>query len=147
MDELQTKFVGKYIGPDKITGVDIYDFVTPSGSLVFEVTFENEKSMIFPEKGLVAVVSDEPKNFNHVRDARVNLMVPEIMKVIEEYDIPHEQFVHLMSQVAMQWQNNFNRANALLWFGNESEYVPGSDTTDRLTLLMAKRVNQENAGG
>ena len=141
MQELKDKFVGKYVGPNKIKDIDVTSIKTPSGGMVFTLAYEDGRFELFPEKGLVAVVSDGAKDFNHLRDARVDIMVPEIMNVIKEYDIPYGQFTWLMSMVAAQWQNNFNRANAILWFGEASAYVPGSDTTDRLTLTMADQVN------
>lgn len=138
-------YIGKYVGPNKILSINVLDLKTSAGSAVMEIQYEGGKKDLYPEKGFAAVVSSEPKDMNHLRDARVALMVPEIIGVIEEYDIPYEQFTYLMTMVAQQWQNHFNRANAILWFGEEKEYVPGSDTTDRLTLLMAKKVN--NARG
>jgi len=140
-NNLHEAFVGKFVGPNKITEISAIEMRTPKGGYIFEVGYEDGTKEIYPETGFMLVVSDEAKDFNHIRDARVQAMVPEILNTIKEYDIPYEQFTWLMSQVAAQWQNHFNRANAVLWFGDASRYVPGSDTTDRLSLLMADRVN------
>jgi len=143
--EVRETLVGKFIGPDVIADVVEIDLTVPSGLSVIEVTLESGKKTIYPPRGLAAVASDEAKDYNYVRDSRVNLMVPEILNVVREYDIPLEQFQWLMTQVVMQYQNNFNRAKAILWFGSAGEYIPGSDTDDRLTLLMADRVNATSA--
>lgn len=138
---LESEFVGKFVGPNKITAIEITEVVLASSARVFEVIYETGHKELFPEKGLMAVISDEAKDFNHIRDARVDLMVPEILGIIKEYDIPFEQFTHLMTKVAFQLQQHFNRANAILWHGDSKMYIPGVDTMDSLTLLEAERIN------
>lgn len=140
--ELKEVYEGKYLGPNKIVDMTITEITTTLGSAVFEVTYESGVKELYPEKGFGLLVSNEAKDFNHLRDARVEVMVPKILELIEEYDIPMDQFTWLMTQVAHQWQNKFNRANAILWFGDVAGYYPGSDTMDRLTLLNAERVNK-----
>lgn len=140
---LNDKFVGKYVGPDEVVAISLIELTTASGHGVFELVYKSGNTAIYPEKGLMAVISKEPKDLNHLRDARVNLMVPEILNVIKEYDIPLEQFTWLMQQTMMQWQNHFNRANAILWYGDDRSYVPGVDTMEMLTLLQAERINQK----
>lgn len=138
---LESEFVGKFVGPNKIVSIEITEVILPSSARVFELTYENGYKELFPEKGLVIVISDEAKDFNHIRDARVDVMVPEILGIIKEYDIPFDQFTHLMTKVAFQLQQHFNRANAILWHGDAKTYVPGVDTMGSLTLLEAERVN------
>lgn len=149
--DLTDVYAGKFLGPNKIASVAVLDFKTALGSVVFEVVYEDGRKEVYPEKSFGLLVSSEAKDFNHLRDTRVDVVVPKILELIEEYDFPFEQFTWLMTQVAHQWQNKFNRANAILWFGSTKEYFPGSDTMDRLTLIQAERVNrsvptEENAG-
>jgi len=137
---LQIMYVGRFIGPEKIADIQIVDFKTAMGSMVFEVTFENGIKELFPEKGLTAVVSDEIKDSNHVRDARISLLVPQILELAEEYNFPGYQMNHLLSMVGNQWNNKFGRAYNYLFFGDDSRYVQGYEPGNDFTLLDAKRV-------
>lgn len=151
MGDLKEKYVGKFIGPDKISDIEVLDLLTSAGSMVFEVTLANGVRDIYPEKGLVAIVSDEPKDYNHIRDARVNLFVPEVIKLMEEYDLPAGQLVYVLSMIGTQYRNHLSRAMNYIWRKDDSRYTPGVDPTDDFTLLMAERVNKgiptkENVG-
>lgn len=136
------KFVGKFIGPARIESIEDTGVTTVLGSPILRVKLSSGGVETFPLKGLETIVSDEAKDFNHVRDARFAQMVPQMMAVVMEYDVPFDQFTSLMTEVASQFQNHFNRANAILWFGSADEYIPGSDTQERLTLTMAEVVNR-----
>lgn len=142
-EALKAKYVGKFIGPNKIADIGIEDFTTAGGSLVFSVTHENGDKDIYPEKGLVAVVSDEIKDYNHIRDVRVNLLVPQILEFMEEYDLPAGQLVYVLSQIGTQYRNHISRAMNQLWRGDDRRYIPGVDPSDDFTLLMAEKVNKK----
>lgn len=142
MDALKEKYVGKFIGPNKIADIAPIDLTTPSGALVFEVTYELGHKEIFPEHGLVAVVTDDIRDFNYVRDVRVNLMVPQILAVVQEYDLPGSQMNYLLSMIGNQWNNHFGRAYNWLFYGDDSRYSPGYEPANDYTLLMAERVNK-----
>lgn len=143
MDELKAKYVGKFIGPNKIVDITVEDFTTKQGALIFSVTHENGDIDIYPEKGLVAVVSNEIKDYNHIRDARVNLFVPQVLELMEEYDLPAGQLVYVLSQIGTQYRNHLSRAMNHLWRGDDRRYIPGIDPSDDFTLLMAERVNRK----
>lgn len=134
------KYIGKFIGPDKIEEVLFTEQRTPNGGVVFELRLSNGTTVIMPEKGLVAVVSDEAKDHNHVRDARVNMMVPEIVKIIEEYDLPVTQVVHLLQSIGSAIDNRFARAMNWMWTRNDKRFVPGFSPENDATVLMAERV-------
>lgn len=138
---MKNTFIGRFIGPNKIKSFELLDITTPSGGAIFEFSYEDGRKELLPEKAVAVFISDEPKDFQHLFDSRINAIIPGIIDLLKEYDIPFEQFESLMVRVASQFQNHFNRANAILWFGTSEEYIPGSDTTSRLTLLMAERVN------
>lgn len=136
-------YAGKFLGSEKIVSVEAQ---TPPGGrsgFDFKITLENGTEEVYPQKGFVAVVSDEPLDATSMRDRQVNLMVVEILDIVRSYNIPFSQFTYAMTRVANQFQNHFNRANAILWFGNASRYVPGADTMEMLSLNDADRINDQ----
>jgi hypothetical protein len=140
MQELKDKYVGQFIGPDKISDIIVTDFTTPLGSMVFEVTYETGMKELYAEKGLTVVVSKEAKDFNHVRDARVSAMVPQIVDLVIEYDLPLVQHVYFLGQVGEQLKNRLNRAQSFLIHGTDERFIPGFDPMTDMTLLDAERV-------
>ncbi len=138
MSTLEEKFVGKYYGSDKIVSINIIDSKTNLGSAIFELVLSsNGRKVVIPEKGLVAVVSDEPKDFNYLRDTRINLMVREIVDVIAEYDLPITQVGYLGAVIAAEVGGRFSRAMNYFWTGNDTLFVPGFDHENDVTLVMA----------
>lgn len=140
MQELKDKYVGRFIGPDKIADIEIADFKTALGSIVFSVTYESGLKELHAEKGLAAIVSDEAKDFNHIRDARVNVMIPEMVNFIMEYDLPSVQWVYFLGQIGDQLKNRLYRAQSFLLHGADDRYIPGFDPQTEMTLLDAERV-------
>lgn len=140
MQELKDKYVGRFIGPDKISDISVTEITTPLGSAVFEVTCESGLKDLYAEKGLAVIVSDEAKDFNHLRDARVNVMVPQMVELIMEYDLPSVQWVHLLGQVGDQLKNRLYRAQSFAVRGTDDRYIQGFDPETDMTLLDAERV-------
>lgn len=143
MDALTVKYLGKFIGPDEIIGVSLSGIKTPSGAQVFEVTLKGGKVRLMPERAMAALVSDEVKDHTYLRDRREITLVPEIVKLIKEYDVPIQEVPHLVQMVAYELDNHFGRAANWLWTKDDSKYAPGFDAMHDVTLLMAERVIAE----
>jgi hypothetical protein len=138
MEQLNEKYVGKYYGSDKIDSIRVIEDVTPLGSAIFEIVLSsNGRKVIIPEKGLVATVTDEQKDFNHLRDSRVNLMTKEILDLINEYDLPISQVSYLAAVVTAEVGGRFSRAMNYFWTGNDKLFVPGFDHENDVSVLMA----------
>lgn len=140
MTPIEVKFIGKYIGPDKIVGISVLEFTTPLGSAVFEVELESGQRNIYPEKALVAISTEEVKDHNFIRDRRIALMIGPIVDILKEYDLPAAQFGYALQCVAGSINNEFDRALNYLWTKDDSRYVPGFESANDATLLMAGRV-------
>lgn len=137
MNPLEEKYVGKYYGSDKIDSIRLLEEVTPLGSAIFEIVLSsNGRKVIIPEKGLVATVTDTAKDFNHLRDSRVNLMTKEILDIINEYDLPIPQVGYLASVVTAEVGGRFSRAMNYFWTGNDKLFVPGFDHENDVSVLM-----------
>jgi hypothetical protein len=143
MDSLNARFVDKYFGPDLITDVALSDHKTPSGGLVFSVTFKNGKTKLIPERTLVAVSTEEIQDLNFIRDRIEFFLVNEIANMVEEYDVNTMQIPHLMDMVTYEVSNRINRAQNWLWTKDDSRFTPGFQPLHDVSLLMARRIVDE----
>lgn len=140
MDALTVKYLGKFVGPDEIVGVSLSGQTTPLGAQIFEVSLKSGRIRLMPERAMAVLVSDEVKDYNHIRDQREIALVPEIVKLVKEYDVPIQEVEHLVKMVAYELDNHFGRAANWLWTKDDSRYAPGFDAMHDVTLLMAERV-------
>lgn len=134
MDSLQARFVGKFYGPYEIKDVKV------RSDGVLTLSLDDGKDIPCTEKSLVAIVSDERKDHNHIRYARFNVLVPEMINVIEEYDIPVSDINALLQDVAREVDARFARATNWLWTRDDNRYVPGFNPMEDITLIMAKEI-------
>lgn len=135
MDSLQARFVGKFYGPYAITDIS----VRVDG--VFNVSIDDGRTIPCTEKSLIAIISDERKDHNHIRDARFSVLVPEIINKIQEYDLPVSDVNALLQDVAREIDNHFSRATNWLWTKDDKRYIPGFNPMNEITLVMANEVN------
>lgn len=141
MEELKNKFVGKFIGPNKIVDIEVTDQKTKKGSNVFKVILGDMKeTMIIPEAGLVTVITDKATDYNHIRDSRVSSIIEGIHEIVQEYDLPASQIPHLAQMIATDLSGRFDRATVILWHGDETRFVPGFDPYNEISVLMAEGI-------
>lgn len=134
MDSLQARFVGKFYGPFEIKDVAV------RSEGVFNLTLDDERMIPCTEKALIAIVSDEKKDHNHIRSARFQVLVPKIVKLMKEYDVPVGDVNALLQDIAREVDNHFARATNFLWTQNDQRYVPGFNPMEDITLIMAHEV-------
>lgn len=130
----------KYIGPNKILGITPIDLKTANDGDVVEVLFENGKKQIFTAKTLGVVVTNEPSDHTSVSNAKLQAMVADMLKIVEDYDVSYLEISSLGTRLGTAINENMNRARSFLWFGNDSDFVAGVDSENEVSLLMAKRV-------
>lgn len=143
MDELKQKYVGKYVAADKITDISIADFATPIGSVVFFLTYESGKQAFIPEKGFAVSVSDQPSDDSKMYGNRLEVLSSEIVKLVEEYDLPQYLITRLGDKFTLELENHIQRAMAIKLFGSPDAYAPGFESINLFTLLEAARVNAQ----
>ena len=134
MDSLQAKFVGKFYGPHEIKDVKVHK------DNILSVTLDDDHTIPLTEKAVVAIVTDEKKDYNHIRESLFNVMVPEIVNVIREYDISVADINALFQEVGKDIDGRFGRATNYLWTKDDRRFVPGFSVMDSVTLLMAEEV-------
>lgn len=140
MLELNNKFVGKYFGPDMISSIEITPQTTPSGGVVFSVVFASGARTIVTEKTLVISISDKPGDYTKLLDTKLQAVVPEIVALLEEYDIASFEVESLVSRIKANVEMRFNRAINFLFSGDDSRFIPGWDHKTDVTMLMSEKV-------
>lgn len=139
MDE-ENKETVSYIGSDKVIIVAETDEVTPMGSPIVEVTFENGAVMMMPKKTYEIVVTDVASDASIVRRAKFNQMVPAIKSLICEFDLKVSEIQPLLQEIAASIDNNFARATNYAWTKNDSLYIPNSNPLFDRSILEADSI-------
>jgi hypothetical protein len=134
MDSLQAKFVGKFYGPHEIKDI------TVRKGHIFNVTLDDEQTIPLTEKAIIAIVTDEKNDYNHIRKALFDVLVPEIVNVIRDYDVSVSDINALFQEVGKEIDGRFARATNFLWTKDDKRFIPGFSVMDSVTLLMAEEV-------
>lgn len=143
MDPLTVKYIGKFIGPDEIADVSLSNLKTPSGAEVFKVTLKSGKVRLMPERAMVGLVTDDAQDHNFIRNRRMFLMVPAVVQLMKEYDLPSQDVPHFATMLGYELDTYFGRATNWLRTKNDSLFVPGGDAVYDVSLLMAEQVISE----
>lgn len=134
MDSLQARFVGKFYGPFEIKDVAV------RSEGVFNIVLDDKRTIPCTEKALITIVTDEKKDHNHIRDSRFSVVIPQITKIIEEYNIPVGDINALLQEIGREVDSHFARATNWLWTKDDSRFVPGFNPMEDITLSMAREV-------
>lgn len=143
MEELKTKYVGKYIAENKIKDIAVLGETTSLGSVIFDVTYESGDKQIIPEKGLVISVSDQKRDSSKMLEVLLSTISDECIKLIGEYDLPSYLFDRIGQKIELELKNHIQRAASIVWFGTPDKYAPGFDSSGIVTLLMADQLNKK----
>ena len=136
MDSLQVRFAGKFYGPYEIKDITVRE----DSEGVFNLVLDDGRTVLCTEKALIAIVSDERKDHNHLRDARFDVMIPEIIEIVKQYDLPSQDIKALIESIASEIDGRFGRAINFMWTQNDKLFVPGFSAMNDVTLLMAEEV-------
>lgn len=147
----EKKYVGKFFGPRKIESLkEIAGYKTAGGVRAFTVTYDGGFIETLTELSLAAATTDEAKDFNFIQDRRFEGMVPKVLSIMNDYDLPAYQLNAFFQKCLGSLQANFDRALQYKWTGDDSRYVPGSNPTDDVTLvetdIVLKKIADEKRG-
>lgn len=140
--DIRESLVGQFYGPERITDAVEIEIRTPLGSPVYELTTEPGRKYLIPQAAL-GVITPEIKDANHIRDWKVRQIVPRLVDIVAEFDLPKSQLIYLASMFGSEFDNHFGRATSYLWTRDDRNYVPGFDSVGEISLLMAERVNAQ----
>lgn len=133
-------YTGKYFGAYKILGIAKEDVTTPSGNEIVKVLLENSLPILATIKTLDIVVTDEPSDATVVQNKKFDVMIPEIMKVIAEYDLYAFETESLVRRIIQSFSNSLDRATNYLWTKDDKAWIQNADSTMVRSLLEVDKL-------
>lgn len=147
LNELQTQYIGKFIGPQKIADVELSKQLTPSGGIVLLFTVSHmvgEKMLLekvlVPEKAIPLMVTDAETDWNTLNASKMNIIIEDMVGILKEYNIDKMAVDTLLQGLKTTLNYRFDRAKNFLWTGNDESFIPGYDPDRDVTLLHAESV-------
>jgi len=130
-----------FVGPQEIRAtVETLD-ETPGGDLIIEVYYEGvESPELFPKKVFDSVRTEEPQDYNHIREARKEPLLKELMTVLLEHDLTVADSHHIIESLGNRVTEVFNRCTSYLWTKDDAKYIPGVTPLVNESLLSAHRI-------
>ena len=126
------KFVGQFIGPDKILKAKEASRKTYFGNPVIEVELEGGKIKEFPLKVLEEIVTKEKSDLSELREKRVYEPVKKILEILLESEMTIEDIKYLIqTKLPLSIENSVDRAYREMW-GKEKWEVTLKDIDDIL---------------
>ena len=82
------KYLGKFIGPDKIVGIKPSKRKTYLGNIVAEIELENETKIERPVDMLDAITTDEKSDLTELRTNEAKPVAQKIIAILTEAELP-----------------------------------------------------------
>ena len=132
----------KYVGPNEITGVVILDEKTPKGGEMVKVLYKDERlpSETMPKTAFEVLVSDEPRDWNHVRETRYKKLILEITELFLEHGVLYSDNSHVLDTVKKKVEAAYDRATNYLWTKDDPQFVPGYHPLAFRSILDADKI-------
>jgi hypothetical protein len=131
----------QYIGQHEVFGLVQDELKTPLGSEVVKVIFkEGKEPILMTKKGFDALVTEKPIDATSLMEMKMNILIPEIVKVVAEWDIKIGELHQLSNRLIGNIADNFDRASSFLWHRNDKEWIKGFNPAMERSLLDAEKV-------
>lgn len=117
------KYIGKYVGPNKIKEVKETEEKTYLGNTKLELVYENGQTVLLPTDTVEAVMTEELSDLTKLREARVNPVVEKILVILTESELTNEDMDYAIGPKLTESLNMaVNQAQKILW-GKEKHEV------------------------
>lgn len=147
MEDLDQKFVGKYIGPNKIISVVK---LSEGENAVYQFTVErvmNNKSFFLKkylqERGLQVGVSDVSRDYTQDFEERANAMSDEMIDIAAKYNLDYTEVDLLWNTLKAKMLFHFDRAVSFSLYGDDARFAPGWNPLNDLSLVQAEYINAQ----
>lgn len=135
----------RFIGPNKVVGVVILEEKTPKGKNLVKVMYESNSvpAEVMPMVTFETLVSEQPKDWNWVRDQRYAELLKEIAGLCLEYDVVFSDIGALCQAIKNKLEASFDRATNYLWTKDDAQFIPGFPALAFRSLLQADAILKE----
>ncbi len=109
------EFVGKFIGPNRITAVSASERVTYLKRPILKVEYANGEAEEYPAAILKNIVTDAASDLTKLRDAYVKPVIEEVISILLEAEVSIADIEQILARTSMSLNDSLERANAILW--------------------------------
>lgn len=110
------KYIGKYLGPNKIKEIKKTDEKTYLGNEKLIVIYENDQEECFPVKMLDAGITNIESDWSELREARVKPIVEQLMTILTEAELKKSEIDYVTGpKLVESILLAFKLANEKLW--------------------------------
>jgi len=138
--------VKKFFGPEEIISTTDTGLKTARGESIIEVTTKRQDSetdnrvSTTTETALKEFMSDEPRDWNALREAKLDVVVSKLMDVATDYGITGGEMNAMMTRFGLNLATRLDQAAHIRFEGNSDEFVPGGDVTYTWSLAKAEAI-------
>lgn len=136
-----------FIGPRKVEQVVTDEDKTFGGNPIVTVHYAGGHKESMPESAFELLKTEKPTDFTTLTDKKVNKITLQVMEILAEHHIYGYEIDAIANSIANEFQNSFNKANHILWEGDDKSYTPGSNTLLEKTFLAQHRIIKSIADG
>lgn len=130
----------QFIGKKSVIAIVETDIKTPLGSEIIEVRFGDGTLELMPKKTFNIVVTDTESDDTKVAKEKYSHMVKDILAIIAEYDMKLFELEYLVTSIKNSILDNINRANNILWRGDDAKHIAGFDMLNDVSLIEVQKV-------
>lgn len=110
------KFIGQYLGPQKIKDIKEIKETTYLGNPKFLVTYENGDEENLPIKMIECSITKEKSDWTELREARVKPIMTELLTILTEAELARSEIIYITGPKMIESINlAFRMANEKLW--------------------------------
>jgi len=129
------KYIGKYVGPNKIIKASKAKRKTYLGNEVIEVEFENGDKKEYPRKILDETTTKEKTDLSELREKRVKSVTSEVIGICAEAELTRPEIEYALgAKLNLSLNYSMKVARNILW----------DKDADDLTLYDIDRVIKKN---
>lgn len=135
----------RYLGPNKIGSVVVLDEKTIGGNDIVQVNYEAPEldSERYTKAVFEQMVTNEPKDYNWLREHRYKKLILDLTTIALENDIRYADIKYVATELANKMDAAFERATNFLWTRNDKAWIPGINSLSDRTLMEADKILRE----
>ncbi len=132
------KYIGLYIGPNKIKKITKSDRLTYFGKEVYQIEYENGVIEERPKEIIEKIAEKESYDWTELRDKISKIVVEQFLKILLESEVKIEDIEYILQLTAKSINNNLEQI---------TEYIWGKKLYDRTMADAQKLLTQYQKNG
>lgn len=139
------KYIGKFIGPNKIKELVLMEQKTPLGNKVYSVVYEGGFEELVTSSTLELCASDSLSDFTVAQQIKLNALVKKIIELIAEYDIRLYEMEMVSKLLNDSIAKSTDKALSYKWYGSLKQHIDGKDPISFFSILEVDGILKDAA--